>query len=325
MRDYFISGLHTSASYIDLAAWLQITAGIKKGEDMSKMSKSCIVTFLICIFLGFSVHPCNPAEQDNATAEFPPELPSWELKKHDPSLFVSPETVLYALKQKQDMVLVDVRDARDFESFRIPGSINIPLFALRTKTFLKHKQLVLINEGFNYGPLERECRNLKDTGFNRVRILKGGLRYWNQKGLPVEGDVFSLKNLKEVSPREFFSERNYGNVAVVDVSETMGPEARQLMPRAKSLPYPGQAKKFVGELKKMLYRHEGDPLMSVLIYNRNGTYPERMVSLIRKAGIKSVFYLRGGLEGYGRFLKQQALIRQTKNSKKIVKRCVTCR
>jgi len=291
---------------------------------MSKLSKNCITTFLICVFIWLPARPCNAGEQDDSTTKIPPELLTKELKKHDPSLLISLEAVLYALKQKQDLVLVDVRDSSDFESFRIQGSINIPLFALRTKTFLKHKQLVLINEGFKYGPLEQECRHLKDAGFTRVSILKGGLQYWKQNGAPLEGDVFAQKKLNEVSPREFFSESNYGNVAVVDVSETMGPEARQLMPRAKSLPYRGQAKKFVGELKKTMYQHEGDPLMSVLIYNRNGTYPERMVSLIRKADIKSVFYLRGGLEGYRRFLKQQALIRQTKNNKKTVKRCVTC-
>ncbi len=292
---------------------------------MSNLSKNCIIISLFCVFVGFYVPPCNPAEQDPIKTEIPPELPSGKLKKHDPAFFVSPEFVLLALKQKQDLVLVDVRDESYFESFRIPGSINIPLFALRTKTFLKRKQLILINKGFMYGPLEQECRNLKDSGFTRVSILKGGLQYWKQKGAPLEGDVFAQKKLNEVSPREFFSERNYDSLAVVDVSEAMGPEARQLMPGAKSLPYRGQAKKFVGELKKMLYRHEGDTLMSVLIYNRNGTYPERMVSLILKAGIKSVFYLRGGLEGYRTFLKQQALIRQTKNNRKTVKRCVTCR
>jgi len=292
---------------------------------MSNLSKNCIITFLVCIFVGLPVRPCTPAEQDPIKTEIPPELPSGKLKKHDPAFFVSAEFVLLALKQKQDLVLVDVRDENDFESFRIPGSINIPLFALRTKTFLKHKQVVLINKGFMYGPLEQECRNLKDFGFTRVSILKGGLQYWKQKGAPFEGDVFAQKKLNEVSPREFFSESKYGNVAVVDVSETMGKEAHQLMPGAKSLPYQGQAKKFVGELKKVLYRHEGDPLILVLIYNLTGNYPERMVSLIRKAGIKNIFYLRGGLEGYGSFLKQQALIRQTKDKKKIVKRCVTCR
>jgi len=46
---------------------------------------------------------------------------------------ISLEAVLYALKQKQDLVLVDVRDSSDFESFRIQGSINRPHISSKKK------------------------------------------------------------------------------------------------------------------------------------------------------------------------------------------------
>ena len=104
----------------------------------------------------------------------------------------------------------------------------------------------------------------------------------------------------------------------------MSPETPSLMPGAFSVPYRKQAKKFVGGLKQVLQPHENDLLVSVLIFNKNGRYPESMELLIRKAGVKNVFYLKDGLEGYKTFLQKQGLILRTKNTRKIVKKCVTC-
>ena len=64
-----------------------------------------------------------------------------KLKKRNPAFVISVETVLEKLKQKENPVLIDLRNRESFEKFRIPGSItiNMPLFAIRTKTFLKNK------------------------------------------------------------------------------------------------------------------------------------------------------------------------------------------
>ena len=51
---------------------------------------------------------------------------------------------------------------------------------------------------------------------------------------------------------------------------------------------------------------------------------EEMQKLIRESKIGNVFYLRGGLEGYGKFLQRQALLLQTKESRKVVKKCINC-
>ena len=282
------------------------------------------ITFFICMLLGLPIHAGKPEGNNLAPADIPSELLTRKWKKRNPANLISPDSVLRKLKEKRELVLVDVRDAQDFNSCRIRGSINIPAFALSKKTFLKSKTLVLINEGFNYSKLEQACQRLRDSGFHSVSILIGGLSHWREKGLPIEGDVFAQKSLNKIPPREFFAERNYENLILVDVSGIMNPEASSLMRGAFSVPYRKQTKKFVGELKKVLQAHENGPLVSVLIFNKNGRYPESMEVLIRKAGIKNVFYLKDGLEGYKAFLQKQALILRTKNTRKIVKKCVTC-
>jgi len=286
--------------------------------------RNTVITFFICIILGLTILTAIPVQSDLSVAEIPSELLSRKWKKYNLANLISPDSVLRKLKEKRGLVLVDVRDAQDFNSCRIRGSINIPAFALSKKTFLKSKSLVLINEGFRYSKLEQAHQRLKDSGFQHIWILIGGLNYWEKKELPLDGDVFAQKKLNKIFPRDFFAERNYENLILVDVSGSMSPEAPSLMPGALSVPYREQAKKFVGELKKVLQPHKNDPLVSVLIFNQNGRYPERMEGLIRKAGIKNVFYLKDGLEGYKTFLQKQALILRTKSTRKIVKKCVTC-
>jgi len=110
-------------------------------------------------------------KKNRSHLDIPSELITRKLRKRNPAFAIFVESVLRKLKKKQEIVLIDVRNREEFEKFRIPGSINIPLFAIKTKTFLKRKPLVLINEGESYRPLEQECKRLRDTGFT-VSILK---------------------------------------------------------------------------------------------------------------------------------------------------------
>lgn len=288
------------------------------------LGRKITITFFLCIFLGLPIHAGKSEGNNLAPADIPLELLTCKWKKRNPAYLISPDSVLRKLKEKRELVLVDVRDAQDFNSCRIRGSINIPAFALRKKFFLKSKSLVLVNEGFSYSKLEQTCQRLKDSGFQHVSILIGGLNQWREKGFTIEGDVFAQKKVNKILPRDFFAERNCENLILVDVSGTMSPETLDLMPRSFSLPYRGLAEEFIGKIKQALRPHKNDPLISVLIFNQNGRYPERMEGLIRKAGIKNVFYLKDGLEGYKTFLQKQALILRTKNTRKIVRKCVTC-
>ena len=79
-----------------------------------------------------------------------PEPNVGRMNKHDSSLMISLEAVLQGLSSEQKIVLVDVRGRKEFNRFRIPGSINIPLHFIKTKTFLRTKSLVLVNEGYCY-------------------------------------------------------------------------------------------------------------------------------------------------------------------------------
>ena len=295
-----------------------------------------VLTFLILVIS--QAHFCALAAERSSEIEgkisgekkdrpigIPPELILRKLRKRDPAFAISVESVLRKLKKKEKIVLVDVRNREKFEKFRIPGSINIPLFAIKTKTFLKHKPLVLINEGYHYSPLERECKRLRDSGFTAVWVLNGGLNAWREKGATLNGDIFAQKELNRVPPQIFFEEKNYENWVVIDISRSESSEGYYLIPHAIAIPFIDNAGKFVSSIKRVMERHEKTPFLCFLILNENGEQYEKIEKHIEEVGLRNIFYLKEGLMGYKGFLKQQALMRQPKeHSRKTLKKCPSC-
>ncbi len=251
---------------------------------------------------------------------------SHKLKKHDSTLAVSVESVLYKLKQKQNITLVDIRKPEKFEKVRIPGSINIPLHAVKTKTYLKLQPVVFVNNGYQYTLLEKECKKLNKKGF-KVKILKGGLNCWRQKGAPFAGDVFAQKELNKVSPRTFYQEKNFGNQVVIDVSKKQNAKTKRLIAHAVHLPFSYKPKgknsaRFSGKLDRITKKK---PFISVLIFNEHGNGYEKVEKVVEKSGLNNVFYLKGGLKGYKKYLEYLALSLKPKESRlKTVTRCKNC-
>ncbi|MCK4823253.1 rhodanese-like domain-containing protein, partial [bacterium] len=220
--------------------------------------------------------------------------------------------------------LVDVRNRDDFKKSSIPGSINIPLFAIKTKAFLKSKSLILINEGYNYCQLERECERLRKSGFS-VWLLNGGLNYWRKKGAPLMGDPFAQKELNKIPPAVFFAEKDYENWIVIDVSPSKHSEACFLIPRTIFIPYENNEKKFISTFKKTVAQHKDNAFISALLFTEKGVLYDKIEKVIKKTDSKPVFFLKGGIEAYRKFLEKQAIIRQAKhNSRKTLKKCSSC-
>jgi len=241
-----------------------------------------------------------------------------KLKKHNPSLAISVDSVLFKLKQKQNITLVDIRKPEEFEKVRIPGSINIPLHAVKTKAFLKSQPIVLVNNGYQYTLLEKECKNLKSKGF-KVKILKGGLNCWRHKKAPFAGDVFSQKELNKVSPRAFYQEKAFENQVVIDVSKVQSKESKKLIPCAIHIPF-SDNRLNLSALCVSAVKNK-----TILIFNEHGNGYEKIEKAIEKSSLKNVFYLKGGLKGYKKYLEHLALSRQPKASRlKTVNRCKNC-
>lgn len=245
-----------------------------------------------------------------------------KIKGRDLDLVISAASVLARMGNNEDIDLVDVRAPKDFRQFRIPGSLNIPLHAVKTKGFLRSRSVALVNEGYGYSELEKGCKGLRNSGFSNVRILEGGLNYWQAAGGTIEGDFFAWEKMNEIPPQEFFVDKAYDDWLVIDTSESVDPEAAQLIPFAISIPYLKGSKDFVAQIEKEVARLDGDSLPYILIFNEQGLHYKSLRKSVKNAGIENVFFLRGGLNAYRAFMANPARTRQQKQKK--MEKCRTC-
>jgi rhodanese-related sulfurtransferase len=242
--------------------------------------------------------------------------------RHDPGLFVAPERVIKDMGGNKALFLIDARNKVKFDQFRIPGSINIPLYAIKTKAALRTGFLVLINEGHSYGQLEKTCRQLREAGF-KASVLAGGLNRWRQVGGRLEGDPFAKKELNKIMPRAWFQEKKYKNWVVVDVSEDG--KGKELIPWSVTLPFTDDPAQFRGKLADVIAGSEKDPLLSVLIVNEDGQGYDQIEKTMKKTGIKNLFFLKNGFKGYRKFLEDQVLMGRKKEKRTVgVKGCSSC-
>lgn len=90
----------------------------------------------------------------------------------------------FALLQKGEAVLVDVRDPVEFAAEHIEGAVNVPLTTVTADKVAEVAQgrlpIVMCKSGLRSGTA---CGVL--TEVDTIRLLAGGLTYWAVAGLPV--------------------------------------------------------------------------------------------------------------------------------------------
>ena len=92
------------------------------------------------------------------------------------------------LMNQQNALVLDVREAAEYEKGHVLAARNIPLGELeaRSAELEKHKAkpvIVVCDTGNRSG---RAAAALRKKGFEQVFTLGGGIGAWQQAGLPVE-------------------------------------------------------------------------------------------------------------------------------------------
>ncbi len=287
------------------------------------LSHICLAIFLFLLLL-----PVNLCHADSGTGS---SVQSHEIAaaktvdKPDIYFLVSVENIARRWeKKKGEMVLVDVRSQDKFNKIRIRDSLNIPLFALRTKTFLKNRKMVIFNEGYTLRELLSECRKLEESGFHDVHVMYGGLWLWHQKGKPLEGDVFAIEELNIISPHDLFVQQNLDGQLVVDISEQPCAPDLHFPPGTVRVPYSGNDDTFIQAIRQKIRPIEKIRFCTVVICNRHGRYPAKINSIMKKAGTLNFYLLKNGIEGYDSFIVSQQKIHRKNMHKKVIRKCPTC-
>jgi rhodanese-related sulfurtransferase len=92
------------------------------------------------------------------------------------------------LINRNNAVLLDVREAKEFVGGRLPGAIHIPLSQLRDRSSELGK--LAARPVVAYCDAGRRSRGaagaLAKAGFQQIYSLQGGILAWKKDGLPVE-------------------------------------------------------------------------------------------------------------------------------------------
>lgn len=215
----------------------------------------------------------------------------------DVGCYVSTRTIPAAT---ESISLVDVRPAAEFERFHIDGSTNIPLHAIKTKPFLRQKTIVLVGRGAVQLPLEEQCARLKADGY-RVSVLSGGVKAWKENAGSFFGAVPDVLSLSTISASELY-EATHTEKWLIVVSKAERPVAKHASVVAMTI---DPANRVLAERNlqklKALQTAKG---ARVVIANANGENYQPIEQLVRKAGLRDVWYLAGGTRSYADFIAQ---------------------
>jgi rhodanese-related sulfurtransferase len=99
---------------------------------------------------------------------------------------VSPAEAVLLINRENALVL-DVREENEFAGGHVPEARNIPLARLaeRTGELKKYQQKPIVVNCQGGVRSAKACDQLKKAGFTRVHNLQGGINAWNNAKLPV--------------------------------------------------------------------------------------------------------------------------------------------
>ena len=94
------------------------------------------------------------------------------------------------LMNREDAVLIDIRNANDYKNGHIINSISVPNAELpeRLESLEKHKQKAVIIYCEHGNTSDKAARSLKTSGFENVCSLHGGVMAWRNANLPLTKD-----------------------------------------------------------------------------------------------------------------------------------------
>lgn len=100
---------------------------------------------------------------------------------------LSPMDFYEKLKASNEALIIDTRPASDYEDFRMPNSVSAPqrsvLFPILEQANKNAPVFVYCGMGAKSGIV---CKLIKEKGFKKVYNLKGGLRSWKRKDMPLD-------------------------------------------------------------------------------------------------------------------------------------------
>jgi rhodanese-related sulfurtransferase len=118
---------------------------------------------------------------------------------------ITVEELKVKMDQREDMVIVDLRHALDFEADpeTIPGAFRIDAGELREKNdkLPRDRQIILYCTCPNEATSAQLAILLRKQGIQQIRPLQGGLDAWREKGYPVHNATLTqISGIRPAAP-----------------------------------------------------------------------------------------------------------------------------
>jgi len=291
---------------------------MKKITQKFKILFFIIITFTIL----FKCSDClNYFFQDNKNIS---PLFSRDFKEVPSDIFITPSQLKQKLRINPNLILIDTRVNNQYNNLKIPNSIHMPIYSIKTKSFLKNSQLVLINEGYAYDPLIEEVKQLVNQGFRFVRVLHGGIKSWYKSGGKLIGDLYYMNNLSTISINKFLLDKDYQNVRIIIViphdknNYYYIPDAISIRWRENNL------KKNVENLCDHINQTIEITELYTIIIDNDGSLHDSILANVEQKVTSTIFFLENGINGIKEYLASQSSQKSTQQKKTRNQKCPYC-
>ena len=214
---------------------------------------------------------------------------------------------------QENVILIDVRSSHQYGEIKISNSLNIPLYVIKTKTFLKNENILLISNGVNLAEMQVECKKLERLGFKRVKILYGGILAWVGTDGSVEGNSQTLQKLREVNYLDIYKERFMEDWVMVVVSKKPPPKKIFNLLPCWQIVHLSNGNNFAKSLKRFF---ENNIKNSAKSHRLLFVCPSNLRSEVSKIALSynffTFYFLFGTVEGYIDYLQLQKRIQEAK-------------
>jgi rhodanese-related sulfurtransferase len=227
------------------------------------------------------------------------------------------------LRAQSGFQMVDVRAEPEFENYHIADSINIPLYLVKTKSFLKKQHIVLVNDGRSTTELENACAELKQDGFEKVSVLDGGLFSWRANKGSLVGDEIEQSKINRMQVSELAVEHNHNDWSVIDIS-TPGKykDIRTWLPaNVTAIPLTAKSSTRLQIAAKITSLRKTQPQKMILLVADDDEAYRQIDAGLKKSEISGLLRLEGGLNAYRNYVVQQTALWKQKNQQRKYEAC----
>lgn len=104
------------------------------------------------------------------------------------SFDMGPQQVVQLMSHEKDVIILDVREDKEYQQGHIKDSVHIPMSQLssRIDELSKYKSSNIVMGCRSGSRSGRACSMLKRKGFEKVHNLRGGVLAWENDNLPMK-------------------------------------------------------------------------------------------------------------------------------------------